>query len=96
MRGARWLGSLSCTARRSAVSATSIAPRRRARTPGRLELARELLVRPAHQCGAVPHAPVGIGVERVGERLVHPPALLHAGALPRPRSGSAGAGTGSS
>ena len=50
--------------------------------PGLFELARELLVRPAHQCGAVPHAAVGIGVERRGERLVHTPALLHAGALP--------------
>ena len=50
--------------------------------PGLFELARELLVRSAHQRGAVPHAAVGIGVERRGERLVHAAALLHAGALP--------------
>ena len=82
MRRARWLGALSCTARRSAVTATSMAPRRRARAAAVFELARELLVRPAHQRGAVPHAAVGIGVERRGERLVHTAALLHAGALP--------------
>ena len=50
--------------------------------PGLFELTRELLVRPAHQRGAVPHAAVGIGIERRGERLVHTAALLHAGALP--------------
>src|SRR6185295_2833250 len=49
--------------------------------PGLFELAGKLLVRSAHQRGALPDAAVGIGLERRGERLVHAPALPYGGAL---------------
>ena len=50
--------------------------------PGLLKLTRKLLVGAGHQCGAVPHPPVGIGLERRRERLVDAVTLPQAGALP--------------
>ena len=54
--------------------------------PGLFELTRNLLLRAADKCSVVPHATVGIGIERRGEGLVHTAALLHAGALPDRRA----------
>src|ERR687895_509792 len=53
-----------------------------ARAPTRLlELQGDLFVRSGDQRRAVPDPTVGLGLQRLCERLVHTPALLHAGAL---------------
>src|ERR687896_276393 len=53
-----------------------------ARAPTRLlELQGDLFVRSGDQRRAVPDPTVGLGLQRLCERLVHTPALPHAGAL---------------
>ena len=46
-----------------------------------LELQGDVLVLSGDQCRAVPDPSVGLGLQRLCERLVHTPSLLHAGAL---------------
>ena len=58
-----------------------------ARAPPRLlELQGDVLVRSGDQCRAVPDPAVGLGLERLRERLVHAPALRHARALTHRRA----------
>src|SRR5215207_6926417 len=53
-----------------------------ARAPTRLlELQGDVLVLSGDQCRAVPDSSVGVGLQRLCERFVHTPSLLHAGAL---------------